>query len=247
MKQIEDKSLAVILAELKKVLDANIKGDIVELGCYKGETSIEIAKVLAIFSGGARRGCPKNVFTELSNQQDKQVKNIIQEKILGADRATGPEKLINKKLWLYDSFSGLPEKSKEDLSAIGESFQKGELFCTKAEVITKFAKANLPKPVIKKAWFSDLKPEDLPNEICFALLDGDFYDSIKTSLELIENNLTKNATIIIDDFANPALPGARQATEEWLTKIKSKTNSKPPQLKLQQLGALAIINMRNIV
>ncbi|MDR0887227.1 MAG: GTP-binding protein [Candidatus Nomurabacteria bacterium] len=45
-------------------------------------------------SGDARRGCPQNVFPELSNQQDNQTNNIIQEKILGADRAAGPESIL---------------------------------------------------------------------------------------------------------------------------------------------------------
>ena len=32
-----------------------------------------------------------------------------------------------KMLWLYDSFEGLPEKSREDENSLGEVFKKGEL------------------------------------------------------------------------------------------------------------------------
>ena len=36
-------------------------------------------------------------------------------------------KKIDKRLYVYDSFEGLPEKTKEDTSPLGESFKPGEL------------------------------------------------------------------------------------------------------------------------
>lgn len=123
----------------------------------------------------------------------------------------------NKKLYLYDSFDGLPEKTKQDHSAAGADFISGELIATKSQLKLNFKKNNLPIPKIKKAWFKDLKPKDIPRQISFAFLDGDFYSSIKDSLNLIKNNLTFNSIIIIDDYDNPALPGAKTATDEFLT------------------------------
>jgi hypothetical protein len=52
--------------------------------------------IFIIIAGDSARGCPKNVFTELSNQQDSQTNNIIQEKILGADALAGPAAIIRK-------------------------------------------------------------------------------------------------------------------------------------------------------
>ena len=54
-----------------------------------------------------------------------------------------------KRLWLYDSFQGLPDKTAED-GTIGDEFRPGELAATKAEVVRNFAHANLPKTIIKK-------------------------------------------------------------------------------------------------
>ena len=62
------------------------EGDFVEMGCYKGDTSLMLADILQ-----------------------------------------GSE----KKLWIYDSFEGLPAKSSEDDSEIGKDFKEGELFATK--------------------------------------------------------------------------------------------------------------------
>ena len=71
----------------------------------------------------------------------------------------------NKKLWIYDSFEGLPEKREEDFSVAGEAFRKGELFVTKREVKARFLRANLPVPIIQKGWFEELRDEDLPEKI----------------------------------------------------------------------------------
>ena len=118
--------------------------------------------------------------------------------------------------YVYDSFTGLPEKATQDLSPAGEQFRPGELAATKQQFVTNFKKAGLPLPVITKGWFNELPDASVPDDIMFAFLDGDYYGSIKSSLQLIEPKLTKNAVIIIDDYANEALPGAAKATDEWL-------------------------------
>ncbi len=134
-------------------------------------------------------------------------------------------KTSGKKLWIYDSFEGLPEKSAEDYSEAGKDFKKGELFVTKTFVKKRFLRANLPVPIIKKAWFSELNPtEDMPEKISFAFLDGDLYDSIKTSLELCEPKISENSIIIVHDYQNPQLPGVTKAVDEFTKKTGAKLN-----------------------
>lgn len=123
---------------------------------------------------------------------------------------------LSRRLWLYDSFEGLPEKSASDFSALGEDFRAGELFVTKREVKERFLRAGLPVPVIKKAWFRDLAEADLPEKICFAFLDGDFYESIRDSLGLVSGRMSDGGVIIVHDYGNPALPGVKKAVDEWL-------------------------------
>ena len=89
-------------------------------------------------------------------------------------------------------------------------------------------------PIIKKAWFSDLKDNDVPERISFAFLDGDYYNSICDSFKLINNKLSPGAIIIVDDYTNESLPGARKAVDEWL-----KTH--PAKLRIEQ--SLAIIQV----
>ena len=120
-----------------------------------------------------------------------------------------------KKLWIYDSFEGLPEKREEDRSALGVLFRKGELGVTKREVKMRFLKAGLPVPIIKKAWFKELSESDLPDRISFAFLDGDFYESIKDSLKLVVPKMSKGGVLVVHDYTNLALPGVAKAVDEF--------------------------------
>lgn len=117
---------------------------------------------------------------------------------------------------VYDSFEGLPEKAAQDSSPAGMQFVAGELAVSKKDFINEFKKAGLALPHIHKGWFDALGGEDVPEPIAFAFLDGDYYDSIRQSLRLIEGKLAPGATVVVDDYANEALPGAARALDEWI-------------------------------
>lgn len=168
--QVTPKETATILELATQCLPA--EGDFVELGCYRGDTSVLLGKLLA---------------------QDS-----------------------DKRLWIYDSFAGLPEKTTEDASGAGQNFQAGELFVTKREVVEKIRRANLHNVIIKKAWFDQLTDQDLPQQIAFAFLDGDLYGSIKTSLRLVAPRLVKTGIMVVHDYNNPELPGSSRAVDEFL-------------------------------
>lgn len=167
--QVSEKETEKIIELARKAL--SVEGDYVEMGCYKGDTSLLLAEIVRDHS---------------------------------------------KKLWIYDSFEGLPEKGAEDSSVLGEHFKGGELYVTKREVKSRFLKAGLPVPVIKKAWFSELDSDDLPDSIAFAFLDGDFYESIKDSLKLVVPKMVKGGVLVVHDYSNSALPGVRKAVDEYL-------------------------------
>lgn len=117
---------------------------------------------------------------------------------------------------VYDSFAGLPEKTAQDASAAGEQFVAGELAATRKGLLQQFKKAGLRPPVVHKAWFAELTPRDVPEDIMFAFLDGDYYQSIMDSLRLVTPKLTPDAVLVVDDYANEALPGAARAADAWL-------------------------------
>lgn len=123
---------------------------------------------------------------------------------------------ISRQLHVYDSFQGLPEKSRPDMSPIGEQFKKGELKATRKQLISNFRRAGLTMPVIHSGWFSEISEAEVPSPIAFAFLDGDYYTSISECLHLIETKLSPGAVIIVDDYQSEALPGVQKAVDEWL-------------------------------
>ena len=138
--------------------------------------------------------------------------------------------------YVYDSFVGLPEKTKQDVSPLGSNFKSGELLASKKQFIKNIMQAGVPMPIIKKSWFSDLITDDVPKKISFAFLDGDYYSSINDSLKLIENCLSPGTTIVVDDYSNAALPGVAKAVDEWLLKH-------PATKRIEQ--SLAVIYISN--
>ena len=118
---------------------------------------------------------------------------------------------------VYDSFMGLPEKTQADSSAVGEQFKAGELLAPRKTFVQNFKKAGLKIPTIHKGWFADFTAADVPEDIIFAFFDGDFYESIIDSFRVCDGKFQKTATIIVDDYANEALPGTARAVDEWLS------------------------------
>ena len=139
---------------------------------------------------------------------------------------------IDKRLFVYDSFEGLPEKAQEDQSPTGTQFVAGELSTTKKQLVKNFRRANVSLPTIVKGWFSDVTPAQVPDIISFAYLDGDYYHSVRDPLKLIWGRLSPGAIVLVDDYANEALPGAAKAVDEWL-------HTHPAKLRVEH--SLAII------
>lgn len=130
-----------------------------------------------------------------------------------------------RRLYVYDSFDGLPEKTDKDSSPAGMQFMAGELCASKSELVRNFKRAGLPLPIIHKGWFGDVTPDKMPSSIAFAFLDGDYYASVMDSLELVWPCLENGAVVVVDDYTNMALPGARRAVDEWCLTHPARLNS----------------------
>jgi O-methyltransferase len=124
---------------------------------------------------------------------------------------------------VYDSFEGLPRKTAADESGAGEQFRAGELAVSKKQFHQQFQKAGLRPPTVHKGWFGDLSATDVPSKIAFAFLDGDFYESIRDSLQLVLPHMQQGGAIVIDDYAREALPGAARAVHELLPRKTIRT------------------------
>lgn len=123
-----------------------------------------------------------------------------------------------RELHLFDSFRGLPAPSAHDAY-----LKEGDCKSTMNQVFQAFSDRGLPAPHVHEGWFDDTLPVSTPDSIAFAFLDGDFYESILTSLTHVWPALSYGGSIIIDDYCdldrNPnawdGLPGVRKACEDF--------------------------------
>lgn len=116
---------------------------------------------------------------------------------------------------VYDSFEGLPQKSQQDSNAAGVDFEAGKLCVSKKEFLQQFRAAGLQPPTIHKGWFNELSATEVPEPIAFAFLDGDFYDSIISSLRLVWPKMAAGGAIVIDDYQRDTLPGVERAIRDF--------------------------------
>jgi O-methyltransferase len=154
---------------LLDTIENKIEGDVVELGCYVGESSKYLMNTLV-------------------------------------------ETNSDKKLYVYDSFEGLPDLSKWEMN----TGWRPRTLVTSQDVLTdNFIQNNLPTPIITKGWFRDIPEDKLPEKISFAFLDGDFYDSIYDSLVKVYDRVVDGGYIFFHDYKRNDLPGVEAAIKDF--------------------------------
>jgi len=120
---------------------------------------------------------------------------------------------VDKKLYVYDSFEGLPPKTDEDGATPCEA---GASAVSIEQFKKTFADAGVELPVINKGFFGDLADDKYPEEICFAFFDGDFYGSIMDSFNKVYHKMTPGGIILIHDYEYAPFPGVKKACDDFL-------------------------------
>lgn len=126
----------------------------------------------------------------------------------------------DKKLYLYDSFEGLPSAfapQDGDCPLIATNFKTSP-----EHTIKRFEEYGLRQPEIVPGWFEDTLPHGLPEQICFAHVDGDLYQSTKTALKAIYPRLAPGAVVLVDDYAEAAM--CNRISELYRVNSYTKTN-----------------------
>jgi len=132
-----------------------------------------------------------------------------------------------RKIWLFDSFEGLPEPTALD-------GQKAKEYAARAadgklvpidrcvgpiEIVEElFEKLHVSREnvVFCKGWFQETLPiaRSEIGDIALLRLDGDWYESTKVCLENLFDLVVPGGFVIIDDYGH--WEGCRRATDEFL-------------------------------
>ncbi len=135
-----------------------------------------------------------------------------------------------KKIYLYDSFKGLPKASdkdilKDDIFNLGkiENYE-GKMSHAETKVIKELnsIKFDLKKTIINKGFFNkeNLDLFKFPKTVSFAYIDFDYYQPTIDVLQSLENKLSIGSIMIVDDY-DFFSTGAKTAVDEWIELNKS--------------------------
>ena len=157
----------------------------------------------------------------------------------GATSTLMAYEIINtdKKIWLYDSFEGLPaptEKDilKDDIFGLGSiEAYKGTISYKEALVKSRLAEINFPSERIRiikgfiKVTISDRR--NYSENICFAYVDFDFYEPIRDALIFLDKHLSVGGIVIVDDY-DFFSTGVKTAVDEFLSDKKDSYSIEVP-------------------
>ncbi len=110
----------------------------------------------------------------------------------------------NKKVWLADSFKGLPKPDAKNYKhdAGVDLYKIDWLSVSLDQVKNNFSKYDLldEQVVFLKGWFKDTLPSAPIEKLSLLRLDGDLYESTIQALENLYPKLAKGGFVIIDDY-----------------------------------------------
>jgi len=120
-----------------------------------------------------------------------------------------------RKLWLFDTFEGMPmpEAINPDFD-IAKSYT-GECRGTLEDVSSLFAELELlDRTVMVKGLIQNSLPNSKLKEIAILHIDTDWFESVKTCLEQLYDRVEPGGIIQIDDYGH--WEGAKRAVDEFL-------------------------------
>lgn len=136
--------------------------------------------------------------------------------------------VINRKIYLYDTFEGMTEPKEEDYNLVGirnQAKQKWEktkmhngwCYASLQEVQANMALTKYPREqlVFVKGKVEETIPKQTPIKISLLRLDTDWYESTKHELVHLFPLLTKNGVLILDDYG--FWMGSKKAVDEYFT------------------------------
>ena len=167
------------LAEaLRYICRADIPGDIVECGVWKGGACLLASHILH------RENCR------------------------------------DKRIWLYDTFSGMPSPGREDrIASSGQSLEErrpeGWWSAGRDEVRSTLVQS--PLPAERFEWVEGRVEltlgEHIPEQTSLIRLDTDWYESTRAELTALYPGLSAGGVLIIDDYGH--FSGAKKAVDEF--------------------------------
>ncbi len=131
--------------------------------------------------------------------------------------------ITNRKIYLYDTFAGMPEPGPHDGETEKDEWQRlqatpGRMcFAPIEDVKSNLASTGYPAGnfILVKGKVEETIPGTVPAAISLLRLDTDWYESTRHELLHLYPLLVKSGVLIVDDYG--AWQGARKAVDEYFS------------------------------
>jgi len=125
--------------------------------------------------------------------------------------------ITDRKVWVADSFEGLPKPDREKYPADAgdRHFLIPELAVSMEQVQENFRTFDLLDNQVQflKGWFKDTLPKAPFQKLAVARLDGDLYESTMDALSSLYSKLSVGGYLIVDDYG--AVPACKKAIHDY--------------------------------
>jgi len=123
---------------------------------------------------------------------------------------------LNRDVWLFDSFEGLPEPTMEDGNKALTEYHQGKCLGSVAKVGEIFQRLSVAESRVHivPGWFEETFPSVKINDIALLHIDADWYESVKLCLKKFYPSVCPGGFIVLDDYGH--WEGCRRATDEFL-------------------------------
>ena len=119
-----------------------------------------------------------------------------------------------KKLWLFDTFEGLPAPTLQDPDFALADLFTGTCIGTLDEVRELFTRLDLANVEFVKGLFQETLSDTPIRQISLLHIDGDWYESVRVSLHSLYDKVAPGGVIQLDDYGY--WQGARKAADEFI-------------------------------
>ncbi len=119
-----------------------------------------------------------------------------------------------KKIYLFDTFEGLPPRTDADGITRKELDSASEFSDVNFESVQEYF-STIPNTVFKKGYFPHTAKGMEDEKFCFVYLDVDLYQSIRDGLDFFFPRMTQGGVIMVDDYGTKLWPGVAKAVDEF--------------------------------
>ena len=125
--------------------------------------------------------------------------------------------LKGRRLWLFDSFEGVPKPGEKDgwfeRTFYFKGWNKGDI----QHVREAFARLNVPMDNVRivPGWFNQTLKSSAVERIALLHIDADWYDSVRDILEAFYERVVPGGFVVLDDYGS--WQGCRSAVHDFIS------------------------------